>query len=326
MTDIHDLTRQLDDGMDVYRHYIGPDVPMGKKIISPLRDEKDPSFNLFMNKNTNTIWFKDFGDDVLKGDHWRFVMEMFNINFKDAIEKIKSDILGYGLFVKPVQRQVKPVSFQPKVSTTKIDITPRDWLKIDFNFWKTFGISLDTCDRFNVKPLKSYTMQKSDRDPFTIFAPPYSPMYGICFPSGKKKIYSPFSKDHKWVSNLNPLTDVFGMDLLPEKGDILFLMAGNKDTMSFYEQIGLPAIALVSETANLSNHQHSIITANFKSIYVFYDNDAAGNKKALQFKEEYGFKSINHYLTPYNVDDFSQFIKEYPKKKEVFKNTILKLK
>jgi hypothetical protein len=99
---IEQLNVMLNKGMAVYEHYYpqitGKQVGnLNHKMISPfLRGdglEEDPSFSIFIHQSKGTVFFKDHGLDRV-GTHWQFVMDLFGLDFKSAVQKVKADILG----------------------------------------------------------------------------------------------------------------------------------------------------------------------------------------------------------------------------------------
>ena len=74
--------------IEIFERYLGMNIKLGKAMVSPLRDEKNASFNIYQNE-TGSVYYKDFGDE--RGDCFKFVMELFNCSFPDALKLIASD-------------------------------------------------------------------------------------------------------------------------------------------------------------------------------------------------------------------------------------------
>jgi hypothetical protein len=66
-----ELNFMLNYGLDVYIHFLG-EVKIGKKILSPIRVERIPSFSIYVNEKSGNYWWKDQGSDLF-GEHWDFI-------------------------------------------------------------------------------------------------------------------------------------------------------------------------------------------------------------------------------------------------------------
>ncbi len=307
-SDYSHLDRQLDQGWSVFEYYYpmhvngkkDTNLRLGNKVIAPfLRDgklETDPSFSVFMHRSKGTVFFKDHGLDRI-GTHWQFVMDLYGLDFREAVKKVKQDILGISSSGhQPIV--ARPLNFKrpepPK--NAEVQLTPgyRDWNDSDLAWYKSAGITLPTLNAFKVHAASYYDCRKEDKT-FRITAKENSPMYSIDFVSGRRKIYQPFADPRfKWTSNTKADDDVFGWHILPTKVKHLFLIGGNRDTMSFFENIKLPCAALASESANIAPGILSTLRHIAEYVWVLYDNDKQGLKKAEQFKEEYKFGTLNH--------------------------------
>ena len=86
-----DLMQKTDYGLKVYEFFV-PGIKLKKKILSPLRGEKDPSFNIFLHRQINEVWFKDFAGGIENsGNCIKFVMSVQNYDYrqaKDFIEEV----------------------------------------------------------------------------------------------------------------------------------------------------------------------------------------------------------------------------------------------
>jgi DNA primase len=99
---VAELNAMLSNGANVYQHYypLVTGRPLGHlntKMLSPFRDEDDPSFQFFPHYSSGIIYFKDQGIEK-KGDHWKFVMELFGIDFPTALPKVKADIRKHRIY------------------------------------------------------------------------------------------------------------------------------------------------------------------------------------------------------------------------------------
>lgn len=331
---LSELNGMLNLGMSVYEYYYpiltGLNLrPLDKKMKSPfLRNgklENDPSFSIFMHRSKGTLFFKDHGTDQI-GTHWQFVMDAYGIDFQKAVDKVKQDILGIKCDADIPNIPVRRADHQVIKKSARVEINPlfREFDDADLTWFRRFNILPATLENFHCNPLAAFDIKKDDKS-IRISAKANSPIYNFAFPSGHCKNYQPFAEDprHKWSGNLDPEVDVFGLDLVPKECEHLFLIGGNKDTMSFHETIGMPVIALSSESANLTESLYHFLNRIAKHIWVFYDNDKQGYDKARKFEEQYRLPSLNHLLAPFEVKDFSQLVDEKREAIPVFQKNLL---
>lgn len=320
---VDEIDNMLDGGLMVYEYYYpmatGKELPrVGSKMLSPFRDEHDPSFSIYLSKAKGKYLFKDHGIDKV-GSHYQFVMDIYGIDFKEAITKIKSDILGItdnGISSSDKTLKAIKRAYQRPVHKEQVrsEIYPiyRNWNDYDSELWDKYQLTEYTLSKFHVSPVSVYDLKKEDKT-IRIKAHDNDPIYDILMPrSGRHKMYRPLTKDpsFKWVSNTVADEDVFGFDLLPKESNDLFLISGNKDTMIFSQHIGLPCIALASESANLTEELYSFLRHMASNIWVLYDNDKQGYRKAEMFKEQFGLPSLNHIYEKMNVNDLGDIAKK----------------
>src|SRR6188768_1697480 len=75
---------------DIYKHYVG-DFDLGKNFKSPFRNDSSPSFCIDAFHN-GRLRHKDFGDESYTGTCVNLVMQLFNLNYSQALEKIYKDM------------------------------------------------------------------------------------------------------------------------------------------------------------------------------------------------------------------------------------------
>lgn len=294
--------------LDIYKHYLGHNVKVGGVVKSPFRQDNNPSFGLYYTKSTNKLQFKDFATNEC-GGVIDFVMKIENCSFKEALDKIRMDILkNYDVFKSGKTRRLNPTYEYVKTISNKIGIVRQEFTSTDIVYWKKYFINLSTLKKFKVFSIKHYLLNDivkwSYNNNSIMFA------YKI---NNHFKIYRPFEKGiNKWRTNCDK-NDIQGLEQLPAKGNLLVVTKSLKDVMVLYE-LGIPAIAPHSETAKLSLELIKSLKKRFNNIILFYDNDEAGinNSTAL-------YNSIKHFGNIFNfhihkrfgVKDVSDFIEKY---------------
>jgi hypothetical protein len=317
-----ELMRKTDNGMKVFNHYI-PEVRLKRKIISPIRPERHPSFNLFLHERTNEVWFRDFGaSDEAKGNCINFVMLKESLDYQNAKQYIESKILNeissffpeYGRVDYSTMLELNSAKFKKEVKITPV---VKEWSQFELNWWFQFGITQEILDLFYVSSLSKYYME-TENGIKEYVATWSNPIFCISI-NGRYKLYRPLGDPkYKWRSNLKGDCDIFGWHLLAPRMDLkkyfcCFVMAGNKDVMSFHALTGLPAIALNSETAHIPFEYKASLLNSFENVFILYDNDETGLKAATSLNQSTGFPILNYLLDicP-EVKDFAELVQKHP--------------
>jgi hypothetical protein len=272
------LLRDISD-VDIYKCY-APElsIELGKRQISPLREEKNGSFALFA--SNNEILFKDF---VLGGgDCIRFVQLKYGYNFNEALSRI---VIDFGLTdkyaytdlsAKPTPHKVGSVNrdeVMKQANKSLIQIKVRKWLLKDMHFWTPFGIGLNTLKKYNVVPLSHLFVNNNI---ITCGANTYA---FVEFKDGVEtyKIYQPEVPEHKWINNHDESVWQ-GWSQLPEKGDKVIITKSLKDIMTIDSLTGIPAVSLQAESVSPKDHIIKELKERFNQVWVWYDNDFDGEE------------------------------------------------
>jgi hypothetical protein len=311
------LTVQVSD-IDIYHHYLGHEVTMQTGMSSPFREDKKPSFGFFIG-NSGEICWKDFKEGT--GDCISFVQKFFNLNFNEALIKIAMDFNVDDEFdfipIRTVQRDtankviIDRSDFIKKLSEDKhIDIHTRKAELYDYQFWMQFGITRETLIRYNVTPIEYYLINghiiKTDKYAYAF----------IEYKDNKEtyKIYQPFNKDYKWINNHNDSVWQ-GWAQLPENGLEVIITKSLKDVMCIQETLGIPTVALQSESVLPKKSVINELFSRFNDVYILYDNDYDSEKNwgqiySKRLAEEFQLYHLKIDAS-YKCKDFSDLVKEY---------------
>jgi 5S rRNA maturation endonuclease (ribonuclease M5) len=290
---------------EIYAHYIGEPVEHSTKICSPLRDDNVPSFAFYYHRNNSgTLMFYDFATKD-SGDAIIFVALLFGIGFKDALWKIAYDFNLSSLEITPERQLIIQAKRLIQKQQVKIGIKQREWQRHDATFWKSFGITKATLEKYNVVPIQ-YVFFNGDASKVDKHAYAY-----IEFKDKEVsyKIYQPFSAEYKWINNAN-YTVHQGYTKLPKKGDLLIITKSLKDVMSLRDVMKIPSIGLQSESVMMKDSVMDEYKSRFKKVICLFDNDAAGIKLSTEFSSRY---NVPHFFIPKiteSVTDFSDMVKE----------------
>tara|TARA_R110002012_G_scaffold75604_5_gene191029 strand:- start:4203 stop:5198 length:996 start_codon:yes stop_codon:yes gene_type:complete len=293
---------------DILKYYF-PKLQLDVANKSPLREDSVPSFGVTM--RTGFLYWRDFASGEY-GNIWSLVALSMGTDFTGALQIIARDFgIRQGADFKKIAASIKRVPV-PEKKQVEIGIRTRKWKPCDKDFWTQFGINKPTLERYLVSPIDfmffngnpvkadhcSYVYRELKDEVLTF------------------KIYQPFSKERKWISNNNQSVWE-GWSQLPETGDHLIITSSRKDTMSIVNVAGMNAVALQGEAMRPKQHVVQQLKDRFNKVYVLYDNDfdnpnnpgrTLGNKIASEF-------NLTQIEIPddYLSKDFSDLVKAHGK-------------
>jgi len=326
------LLEYLQD-IDVYNLY--SDEPVDLAVngrLSPLREEKNSSFGYFIGES-GEICFNDF---VLgSGDFVRFVELKFGLTFFEALSQIATDFNLIRHFkCKEMQKYNKTTDSQNVksrdeilrgVNVNKLGVRARGWKAYDLAYWQQFGITKTVLDYYNVKPI-DYIFFDTNKP--AVQADKYAYVF-YEYKDGMHtmKIYQPFSKNFKWLNNHND-SIWQGWAQLPKNGSELIITKSLKDVMSIVNTLGIPSVALQSESVMPKQSVLDELDARFETLYLLYDNDF---DKDFNIGRALGAKIVeDQYIIQVEINekhqckDFSDLVKKYgqTKAKEIWEMQI----
>lgn len=290
---------------DILARWFGIDkVPC--RILSPFREEKHPSFSLFIGKDG-----KIRGYDFTTGRSYSvmdMVMTKENVDFKEAALMVVDNI-------GPSEDTPRLERLQKDKEETFIEIVPRKWNSADIAFWKSFGISQKWLEFADVHPVSGIVFVKGNRR-MEAGVDKLAFAY-VVFGKERKhtKVYQPYGGDHKWFSD--GATDVWNLfSKLPESGDKVIITSSLKDALCLWANTGIPACCPQSESMGFGDGNVILdLKRRFNNVYIFYDNDFhnplnPGQENALRLCEDYNLKNI---CIPdfYQCKDPSDLFKKY---------------
>ena len=283
---------------DIYSLYLG-NFTIGTKFSSPFRKDNNPSFGIYESRAQDKLLFNDFR--LGAGNVFQFVMLIENVNFLEALSIINQQFkLGLNDRINVDYKEKKFTKYK----TLKVDkqqksihIKVREFNKYDIDYFNPLDVN-------NIHKLYAISNVWINGYMFETETLSYAYRYG----RNIYKIYQPLSTEHKWISNISPDVEWYGVDILPNKDDLLFVASSNKDAAVFH-QLGYNAIAPHTEAQKFTQLQYDNLSERFKRIIIFYDNDETGIFKAKQFSNTYNLDYL--YLEEESTKDPFEFIKQY---------------
>ena len=278
----------------IYAKYIG-DFKIGSLYKSPLREDNNPSFGIFISHKTGRMMYKDFSNGEY-GNVFDFVKKYLNLSsFRGAVERISFDL---SISAESDYKLEKGHRYEPK--TKVISVTRKKFNLIDLDFWGKFGITEETLKKYKVAAIDKYFVDKKLKMTYS----KDNPMY--CYKVFNHfKIYRPLGKKiEKWRSSLTSF-DIQGYEQLSATADLLIITKSLKDVMVLRE-LGLEAVAPPAEGIMIPQLVIDDLKRRFKRIVVLYDRDKAGMIGARRLVNQYklDFMFIEKKLKTKDVSDF----------------------
>lgn len=295
---------------DIFSRYVGS-FKIGAVYNSPFREDKNPSFGIFVSNRDKALLYKDFSTGEC-GDAFHFVKKLFSLTrYSEVYEKIYEDMsLTYTSKILYTKKEYQ-------IKETKLKVKRKAMSKKDIEYWNSFGITEETLRYYKVDAISEYyanDVRKYKRTDNEL---------AFCYKVFNKfKIYRPLSnKLDKWRSNLSAF-DIQGFEQLPEKSETLIITKSLKDVMVLHE-LGMNAIAPPSESASIPEVVINNLKSRFKKIIVIYDRDKAGVRfcRKIVSLHKFDFYFINK---KYKTKDISDFVKAYglPEAAKLLKNVL----
>ena len=291
-------------------HYLG--VPITKKLFkSPLRVDHRETCGFYRN-NKGKLIYNDFGEDH-NFDFIAVVQYIHKCTYHKALQIIAND---FGIIEIPkLEKNIAKIEYNGELVTKLepciLQVEIKEYTNKELEWWKSFGISIETLKLYNVFSIKTVFINGIPR----FFSDEKTPIYGYYF--GKEegrelwKIYFPTKTKYRFLLNNSKIQ---GVKQLPKTGNLLIITKSLKDVMTLKE-LGYDAIAPQSENSFIKEEQLVKLQNRFKYIIVWFDTDCPGLIAMKNLKKRYP-NFIYHWIPRrYKVKDISDFRKKYGENK-----------
>lgn len=306
----HDILEKISE-YDIYRYYLGYDFKLKKSYHSPFRsNDRNPSFGIFVG-NSGDLLYKDFGINAT-GDCVKFVSQLFGLSYGQALHKIDRDFgLGCWSAVKRPELGIKAYK-RPMIAQesrpTEIQVITKPFTRDEQSYWAAYGISTEDLAQEKVFSVRRLFVNKKEiKGKDLCFAYYYKDEQGGQY----LKIYTPFSKQHKWISNV-PIKTAFNLHKLPKESPTILIAKSKKCKIVLQK--------LVTDVYEVQKEGWEVITPYLDDYFnqhytrkvCFFDNDNAGitANKALN-PLGYDWINIPGYYQRDEIKDPSDLVKRH---------------
>lgn len=292
------ILEKTDRGLDVFKHYLSVPFRIGRNFLNPLYKDGKASCNIYLDKRNNTYKIKDFGNVGYDGDCFFLVGKIYGLNcsvpgdFVKILETINNDLNLSGETI-----HTNNISRSSEKKELSCSYVQKKFTGSELDFWKSSGINEQILQQFHIVSLQEYRSINSEGKPFTLNSTEKEPMFGY-LKGNSIKIYRPLSNLRFLYGgkNTNEIY-CFGLEQLPETGDILFITGGEKDVMTLFAH-DYNAICFNSETATIPNDYIIKLIKRFQHLIILYDVDPTGQEAANKVFEQFKTYGIKKLLLP----------------------------
>lgn len=279
------------DEFSIYRHYLGSSLQVGCPFKSPLRQDKNPSFVVFLAMD-GRLRFYDYATGQA-GDCFDLLSALYGLSFFWVLAMINKDFnLGFPVIKNlkvntPVTKEDLSLYKKEKENVhlvrepISIQCIPKNWSSVDKSYWSSYEIPRSLLEKGYIMPSKetyinymlSFTYSKKE------------PMYAYWFPdSGHLKVLRPRSdKKNKWRTNAKKIEMCCSWLMPKGKLDYVFLTSSRKDSLALWAK-GYPACNFQMEGANPSPEVLHYLRDKFRRVIILLDNDEAGHRATEKWK------------------------------------------
>lgn len=291
------------DELEVYTYYLGFRPTIDQTYISPLRQDKSPSFNLFYGRN-GRLMYKDFGTGE-SGDCFKFAARLTNQHPRTINKEIKELFTSKRIYTPLKKKKVRKIPS----NSTDIDIKKIPYNKEGIQYWNQYGIDDATLFKYDVFQTKKVWINGE----LKISSSPSFPIFTYLL-YDRMKIYMPKSKGNRFITNSN-MYYIQGWKQLNKERNTLIITKSLKDVM-LLDILGYSAIAPNAESYSIPNIIVTEIKKHFDNIILLYDRDLAGMLNTRKIIKSTGF---NYRFIPkkYQTKDITDFYKGYGKAQTV---------
>jgi hypothetical protein len=249
--------------------------------------DKNPSFFVYFSKTSNKYKFKDFSADK-QGNGIELVKQLFNLpKTGEAILKIINDYNDFILTEGKYSISDFKIKAKYKIKSVKL----RNWSESDKKYWMAYKINSKLLEHYNVQPLNSFTLEKESKSDQLIIRG--SKIYGYFKKDGTLyKIYQPLMIKTKFFKVKDYIQ---GIDQLTFTVPYLVICSSLKDAMGFCKMSFKNAEVIAPDSENTMIPERIIIKLKekYKAICALFDNDEAGIRAMIKYKEKHNIPSAH---------------------------------
>ena len=252
----------------------------------------------------------DFGDHTCSGDCFWFVATLHGMDlqkdFPRILEKIIRDLSlsislpesasGTAQFGIDSTQVLHSTPTLAESTGRPYRIEEKAFDESECAYWGQYGITPHVLQRYGVRSLRSFRSETAEGKCYGFMSSTHEPLFGYVR-KDYVKIYRPSSTARFVYGGRLPDIYTFGIEQLPQRGDMLFITGGEKDVMSLAAH-GFHAICFNSETAEIDASIIEMLVRRFRHVFFLYDADETGVKASTLRCEQFTAYNVRRIELP----------------------------
>lgn len=267
------------------------------RLKSIYKKERTPSMFIFYYEKLGDYYFKDFSSDKFGGPVTLY-KDIKGVSTEQAYIDLYEKVNEYIKNGNKIDTSYHPTQSNKIINEYddtyikdkyKIDYYFDDFNEVELRYFEKGNISRDILNKFGV--ISSYYMKYKDGKTFI------RRMFCYTTPDGKPiQFYLPkaenISDKKVFISTMIFNDWIYGYDNINTNNNILVICSSLKDMMSLYSVCDDDINIISFGTETFCHKTNKLLNLDLYKIFVLYDNDEEGNKKALKLKNEFPFVNI----------------------------------
>jgi hypothetical protein len=276
------------DQLRLWQHIIGRYVTVNKTdtFCNPLRPDRKPG--CYLREYNGVILLTDWA----RPEYNRYTcFHAYADLLGYSLREVATEILnGKDNFILP-QFKDKIIELPKR---KEITFEARKWKSYDVDYWSRKGITREQLEKDGV-----YSVERFAVDGHLYYSNGHC--YAYTFPSGNVKLYQPFNKEAKWISNTIK-EDVW---IIGEETENCVISKAYKDAREIHNLTGMRTYAFLNERI-----VPEVEDWNHWSTFILYDNDVSGITGAFRVAD-----NINRSLPKFIPKELGKDIDEVIEKR-----------
>lgn len=295
----------------IFRYYYPYKFTLNQRCLSCFQKENNPSMIIGTKSQFGDVVFKCFNSSH-KGDCISFVMQMFNLDYLDSLEKIAEDFglkESSGIKYEQIIKELPKTTIIKQKKAPDIVIATRPFNSDELSYWNDYYQDIEDLKRENVYVPKKIWINKNPVDlkvselTFCYYYPE----------NDKWKIYKPkASKEKKWFTNqaFDHIENIEKVKNCPK----VLIAKSKKDKLVLFKALNFTClITTQAEDITCFNESSIEILKTCQEVYTVFDNDLKGKSASWTLTNNFGWKHCNvpDRLLKEGISDFADFAKNY---------------
>lgn len=260
---------------EIFEYYLAP-VNFSDRLRNPLREDEWAGCSYKISKSGN-LYFVDWSTGV-HYSCYKFVMDMFDISFHEAVYKIYQDLIEGNPNI--IQYNKGKKKYTP--SKIELKIKSRKFSKKEIDFWNIGGVKFTEEELIDYGVRSVETLWENDKIYDNL-----KNTFAYVEDDKISQIYMPMkSREYRRFINSNNFK-LGGLNKINYEEDYLVITKSFKDNL-YLRKFNINSIYTISEhiTSATILSRRELDKWRESSLYTLFDNDIVGKRQTIKYKNE----------------------------------------